>query len=343
MIGQIQQFMLGQAKDLGGTIVKDTLGAGIRKLFGAGPTTADITPDGSQKVFVTNEGIFGGTGGGGTKGQPGGTGGGAGGMLSTLSSLGNTASDAFSAIGKMWSGGGSTMTYKGGATGGWPTSTEIASNAGQSSSAASGAASGAEAAGGASKAMGAAGSVFSIATSIYSMFNTMDNYFKSNKAYDEVMAISTAREGITRPTSDPTLHNATSKTDTNYQAIATPSADKPGDLAGYLTADKYQALAAAAATGAVNAISAAPAMFTKMAQQGQRNPNASTTTGAQQIAETTGAAAQSQSQTAKHPGVRVINVVDPSLVHDFISSSAGEKVILNTMQRNAASIREYIR
>jgi hypothetical protein len=41
-------------------------------------------------------------------------------------------------------------------------------------------------------------------------------------------------------------------------------------------------------------------------------------------------------------GVRIINVIDPSLVHDYMNSPSGEKVILNTLRRNSNSIRTLI-
>lgn len=41
-------------------------------------------------------------------------------------------------------------------------------------------------------------------------------------------------------------------------------------------------------------------------------------------------------------GVRILNVVDPGLVADYLSSSAGEETIINTIQRNAGSIKQVL-
>ncbi len=41
-------------------------------------------------------------------------------------------------------------------------------------------------------------------------------------------------------------------------------------------------------------------------------------------------------------GVRILNVVDPSLVSDFMSSSAGEEVIVNAISRNAGAIKQVL-
>lgn len=41
-------------------------------------------------------------------------------------------------------------------------------------------------------------------------------------------------------------------------------------------------------------------------------------------------------------GVRILNVVDPSLVSDFMSSSSGEEVIVNAISRNAGAIKQVL-
>lgn len=41
-------------------------------------------------------------------------------------------------------------------------------------------------------------------------------------------------------------------------------------------------------------------------------------------------------------GVRVINVIDPSLVSDYMTSSAGEKAVLNVLQRNPGAVRQAL-
>ena len=49
-----------------------------------------------------------------------------------------------------------------------------------------------------------------------------------------------------------------------------------------------------------------------------------------------------QSTDSGHSGVRIINVVDPSLMQDYMNSPAGEKVILNTLRRNSSNIRQLV-
>lgn len=44
----------------------------------------------------------------------------------------------------------------------------------------------------------------------------------------------------------------------------------------------------------------------------------------------------------KSGGVRILNVVDPSLVSDFMSSSSGEEVIVNAISRNAGAIKQVL-
>lgn len=41
-------------------------------------------------------------------------------------------------------------------------------------------------------------------------------------------------------------------------------------------------------------------------------------------------------------GVRVVNVIDPNLVHDYMQSSSGEKVLLNVIQKNAGAVRQVL-
>jgi hypothetical protein len=55
----------------------------------------------------------------------------------------------------------------------------------------------------------------------------------------------------------------------------------------------------------------------------------------------------SQSQTGSATdeakgGVNVINVLDPSIVEDFIDSPDGEKVVINVIERNAGAIGQLI-
>lgn len=41
-------------------------------------------------------------------------------------------------------------------------------------------------------------------------------------------------------------------------------------------------------------------------------------------------------------GVRIVNVLDPKLAQDYLESSAGERVILNTIQRNGGAVKQMI-
>ena len=50
---------------------------------------------------------------------------------------------------------------------------------------------------------------------------------------------------------------------------------------------------------------------------------------------------------ASSPGagqsVRIVNVIDPSLAADYLTSPAGEKSILNILSRNGSAVREILR
>jgi len=41
-------------------------------------------------------------------------------------------------------------------------------------------------------------------------------------------------------------------------------------------------------------------------------------------------------------GTRIINVLDPGLVQDYMTSSSGEKTFVNLIERNAGSIRQIL-
>ena len=41
-------------------------------------------------------------------------------------------------------------------------------------------------------------------------------------------------------------------------------------------------------------------------------------------------------------GVRIVNVIDPALAGDYLSSAAGERTILNVLRRNAGAVRQVI-
>jgi hypothetical protein len=40
--------------------------------------------------------------------------------------------------------------------------------------------------------------------------------------------------------------------------------------------------------------------------------------------------------------VRIVNVIDPAMAGDYLNSSAGEKTILNILQRNAGAVRQVL-
>ena len=41
--------------------------------------------------------------------------------------------------------------------------------------------------------------------------------------------------------------------------------------------------------------------------------------------------------------VRIVNVIDPNLAADYLTSPAGEKSILNILSRNGSAVREILR
>ncbi|WKB50775.1 tape measure protein [Eleftheria terrae] len=51
---------------------------------------------------------------------------------------------------------------------------------------------------------------------------------------------------------------------------------------------------------------------------------------------------QPRQQAPAAQGVRIVNVIDPAMAADYLNSSAGEKTILNILQRNAGSVRQVL-
>lgn len=47
-------------------------------------------------------------------------------------------------------------------------------------------------------------------------------------------------------------------------------------------------------------------------------------------------------QSSEQNGIRIVNVVDPEMVGDFLSSSEGERTLVNVIQRNAGSIKSML-
>ena len=45
---------------------------------------------------------------------------------------------------------------------------------------------------------------------------------------------------------------------------------------------------------------------------------------------------------AQGQSVRIVNVIDPAMAADYLNSSAGEKTILNILQRNAGAVRQVL-
>ena len=46
---------------------------------------------------------------------------------------------------------------------------------------------------------------------------------------------------------------------------------------------------------------------------------------------------------AQGPAVRIVNVIDPAMAADYLTSAAGERTILNILQRNAGAVRQVLR
>lgn len=48
-------------------------------------------------------------------------------------------------------------------------------------------------------------------------------------------------------------------------------------------------------------------------------------------------------QTSESSGLRIVNVLDPALVGDYLTSSAGERVLINTIERNSAALKSVFK
>ena len=48
------------------------------------------------------------------------------------------------------------------------------------------------------------------------------------------------------------------------------------------------------------------------------------------------------STATQRQGVRIVNVVDPAMAGDYLNSSAGERTILNVLQRNAGAVKQVL-
>jgi hypothetical protein len=167
--------------------------------------------------------------------------------------------------------------------------------------------------------MAAAGAVLSIGMSAYSIYNTIDAYSESLDYYEKVLHEATknnnkAPEVFAADTTSP----SSTSVDTGYSAITNPA----GALAGYINSPKYKdSVASGLAPAAMEGIQSrmkSPASYSASPQTGGAE---ALSTGVQQLA---GVINSTQREAAKQQNVRVVNVVDPSLVHDFMSSASGE-------------------
>ena len=51
---------------------------------------------------------------------------------------------------------------------------------------------------------------------------------------------------------------------------------------------------------------------------------------------------QNSSGTSNNDSIKIINMVDPNMLQDFLSTPAGERVLVNTIQRNSGAIRSVM-
>ncbi len=51
---------------------------------------------------------------------------------------------------------------------------------------------------------------------------------------------------------------------------------------------------------------------------------------------------EAPAQPAANQNIRIVNVIDPALAADYLNSSAGERTVMNLIQRNAASVRNIL-
>lgn len=51
---------------------------------------------------------------------------------------------------------------------------------------------------------------------------------------------------------------------------------------------------------------------------------------------------EAPAQSAANQNIRIVNVIDPAMAADYLSSSAGERTVMNLIQRNAASVRNIL-
>ncbi|AZV94413.1 tape measure domain-containing protein [Bordetella sp. J329] len=51
---------------------------------------------------------------------------------------------------------------------------------------------------------------------------------------------------------------------------------------------------------------------------------------------------EASAQPATNQNIRIVNVIDPAMAADYLNSSAGERTVMNLIQRNAASVRNIL-
>ncbi len=51
---------------------------------------------------------------------------------------------------------------------------------------------------------------------------------------------------------------------------------------------------------------------------------------------------EAPAQSATNQNIRIVNVIDPAMAADYLDSSAGERTVMNLIQRNATSVRNIL-
>ena len=185
---------------------------------------------------------------------------------------------------------------------------------------------------GVSAAAEAVGPILSIIGSIASIYSTISQHDRNESIRKAIFDEAATPKSFFTAADVNKIANTpgTSPTDTNYRG-----------LSGYLPESQYITPASVAssfqAAGSVMRVANQPMQFSGASAKTINSP---VTTG---VDKANSAAAGQKPTEQAAPSVRIVNVVDQSLVHDFMSSASGEKIILNTMQRNAMTVKELIR
>ena len=51
---------------------------------------------------------------------------------------------------------------------------------------------------------------------------------------------------------------------------------------------------------------------------------------------------EAAAQPSPGQNIRIVNVIDPAMAADYLNSSAGERTVMNLIQRNATSVRNIL-